>query len=136
MTLMDKDRREMIRHYITKAENALKISLMSFDVDCDAAANRAYYSVFNAEKALLLTKGIFGDSHRHVHNSVAKEFVKSGLLSPDTSKKIELVQNIRNTADYSEKRSVTKSEAEEAVLYAKEFLGIVKKSIGENCSNE
>lgn len=131
MTLNNSDRREMINHYIAKAEKAYKMSVMSSDIDYDTAANRAYYSIFNAEKALLLTKGIFGDSHKHVHNSLSKAFVKEGILSSDTSKKIELVQNIRNTADYSEKRSVTKSEAEEALSYAKEFLDMAKKLVNE-----
>ena len=130
MTLKDYDRNEMIKLHMEKAEKNLKSAvLLSETDDYDSAANRAYYSVFHAESALLLTKGILGDSHKHVHNSISKEFVISKELSVDIFRTITKVQSLRNIGDYSRERSVTKEEMEEAISIAKDFLDITKELI-------
>lgn len=130
ITLSDKDREEMIKHYMEKSEKALKDAILLLGTDSyDAAANRAYYSMFQSEKALLLTKGILGDSHKHVHRSISKEFVKTGQLPDDIYKKIDKVQSIRTIGDYSGTKSVTEQEAKEAISEAKNFLDITKELI-------
>ena len=132
MTLSDEDRDEMIKHHMEKSEKAFKTAvLLSGTDDYDAAANRAYYSIFRAEKALLLTKGILGDRHKHVHNAISEEFVKLGILSEDTNKKIKLAEKIRYIGDYSDTESVEKNQAEKIISEAGKFLGIAKELIAK-----
>jgi|GEM_PF-142987 len=130
--LSNEDRNEMIKICVGKSEKALNSAiLLSESNDFDGAANRAYYSIFQSENALLLTKGILGNSHKHVHNVIAKEFVRLGELPIDTFKKIQSVQVARTKGDYSGTEHVTKKEMENAISEAKEFLDNTKKLIAE-----
>jgi uncharacterized protein (UPF0332 family) len=114
----------MIKHHIEKSEEAFEEAvILSEKAHYSGAANRAYYSMFRSEKALLLTKGILGDSHRHIHNSISNEFVKTGILSKDTNVKVKMIEKIRYIGDYSDTQSVTKEEMEDAISEAKNFLG-------------
>jgi uncharacterized protein (UPF0332 family) len=132
MTLNDEDKNIMIKVHMEKAEKALKTAvLISETDDYDGAANRAYYSIFHAENALLLTKDISGNSHKHVHNSISKEFVKPGALPDDMNRRIKEVERIRATGDYSKTKSVTKEEMEEVISEAKEFLKITRGLIAK-----
>jgi len=133
MVLNNDNKKIMIDIYMKKSEKAFEaaVALSKMDDQYDAAANRAYYSIFQSENALLLTKGILGNSHKHVHNAISKEFVQSGELSSDTFKKIYKVLGIRVTGDYSGTEFVTKEEMEKAIYGAREFLDNAKKLIAE-----
>jgi len=125
------DKAIMIDNFMTKAEKALKTAILLSEDDYDGAANRAYYSVFQCENALLLTKGILSKTHKHTHNSISEEFVKSGKLPFDTHKRIQIVQGIRSTGDYSGTEFVTKEEMEKAISEAKIFFENTNKIIAE-----
>ena len=130
MTLNNEDRNVMIKICMEKAEKAFKASVLLSEIDdYDGAADRAYYAIFHAENALLLTRDISGNSHKHVHNSISKEFVKLGELPDDMNRKIKEVERIRATGDYSKTKFVTKEEMEESISEAKNFLDITKKLI-------
>lgn len=130
MTLQIEDRLTMITICMDKAEKALKTALSNAEIyDYDGAANRAYYSIFYCENALLLTKGIQGASHKNVHNAIAKEFIKSGDLPDDTYKKILFVQKIRNTGDYSKESFVSEEDMGKTISAAKDFFSMTQRLI-------
>ena len=129
MTLETENRLALIRVHIEKAEEAYEDAAHLFESrrSYNGAANRAYYAMFHAEKALLLTCGILGDSHKHVHTQLSKEFVKEGKLSNDTGRTIDYVQKIRNIADYSGQKSATKEDVEKVLAELKCFMEQVKE---------
>ena len=129
MTLKNKDRIDMIHVHISKAEIAYDDAtfLLEMRKSCDGAANRAYYAVFNAEKALLLTRGIYGEKHKHVHTQLSNQFVKKGEFPRDTGGQIDYVHGIRRIADYSGERSATEEEVKEALIKAKNFIDQAKQ---------
>jgi uncharacterized protein (UPF0332 family) len=132
MTLENEDRIEIIRTHLEKAEEAYEDAVLLFESresqkGFNGAANRVYYAMFHAEKALLITCGILGDSHKHVHTQLSNQFVKEGKLPGDTARSIEYVQHIRNVADYSGERSATKEEVEQALAKTKDFIDQAKK---------
>ena len=131
MTLNNEDKTIMIDNYVTKAEKSHKTAILLSEDDYDGAANRAYYSIFQCENALLLTKGILGKTHKHTHISISEVFVKSGELSIDAYKRIQRVQSIRDKGDYSGIEFVTKEEMEKSISEAKLFLNNTKKLIAE-----
>ncbi|MCL1940839.1 MAG: HEPN domain-containing protein [Synergistaceae bacterium] len=132
MTLSDEDRDVMIKICMEKSEEAFEEAVILSEKDrYNGAANRAYYSIFQAENALLLTKKIFGNTHKHVHNSISNEFVKSGELPDDIYKRIKEIERIRAIGDYSKIKSVTKEEMEETISEAKKILGIAKELIAD-----
>jgi len=69
---------------LQKAERSLKASRVLIESsNYDFAISRAYYAMFYAASALLLTKDLRFSKHSAVITSFGKEFVKSGLLSED-----------------------------------------------------
>jgi uncharacterized protein (UPF0332 family) len=132
MTLSIEDRNSLIKNYIKKSETALESAVLLLKAgDYDGAANRAYYSIFQSEKALLLTKEIIGDKHTHVHRNISKEFVKTGELPVDTYQMIQKAQGIRVDGDYSGTKYVTKEEVELVISGAKKFFDITNTLINE-----
>ncbi|GHV38908.1 hypothetical protein FACS1894187_18260 [Synergistales bacterium] len=86
MALTTEETLELIKLNLEKTKRAYStaVTLSETIHDYDAAANRAYYAMFYTEKALLYAKDISATSHKHVHTSLAENFVKTGdLLSSD-----------------------------------------------------
>jgi len=134
LTLENENRIALIQIHLEKAEEAYDDAVYLFETrrSYNGAANRAYYAMFHAEKALLLTCGILGDSHKHVHTQLSKEFVKEGKLSNDTGRKIDYVQKIRNIADYSGQKSATKDDVEMALAEVKSFMEQTRELLSES----
>ena len=129
MTLDNEDRLAIIHVHLEKAEEAYEsaVFLSESRRDYNGAANRAYYAMFHAEKALLHTRGISGDSHKHVHMQLSNQFVKEGKLPNYTGSNIKYVETIRRIADYSEQKSVTEEEVKKALIEIKNFMESAKK---------
>jgi len=53
--------------------------------DFRAAVNRAYYAVFYAASAMLLTRGVERRKHSGVIGAFREHFVKTGLIDPSTA---------------------------------------------------
>lgn len=138
MIINREDREQMIEIYVDKSIKAFRSCLLlcnSSEPDYEGATNRAYYSMFLTEKALLLTKGIFGDSHKHTHMSISKEFVREGELPQDTYQRVKVVEESRRIADYSGTNYVTKEELYESVFEANSLLNHAKKILLEAVPN-
>lgn len=86
-------------------ENALKkmdtAQLLLKNDRNDDAVSRAYYAVFHGISALLLSKGLVYSSHSQVIGAFNREFIKTGILPADFSKKVQNLFDYRQTGDYS-----------------------------------
>ena len=91
------------------------------------AVSRAYYAMFFASRALLSTKEIYPKTHRGVILLLAKEFVKTGEMDPDTFQIFASSQEDREDADYGFLLDITKNEAVKIVKGAEGFINNAKK---------
>jgi uncharacterized protein (UPF0332 family) len=66
----------------------------------DDAVSRAYYAVFHALSAALLSKGLSFSSHGQVIGAFNREFVKTGIFPRSTSSLIQALFDDRQTGDY------------------------------------
>jgi uncharacterized protein (UPF0332 family) len=87
------------------------------------AAARAYYVIFNATNAALITVSI-ERSHKHsaVQAALNQYLVKPGLIEPEYAAIFATVRKRREDSDYGEEVSMTKEEAEQAVANAEKFV--------------
>jgi len=78
---MDPKIKEMIKAQLEKSEDKLKAakSLLK-DGFFDDAISRAYYSIFHAASAVLLSKGITVESHSALKTIFGLRFIKSGKI--------------------------------------------------------
>ena len=69
--------KELIKGYIQKAEGKLGVARRLFaSGDYEDAVSRAYYAVYHATQALLLTEGQRAETHRGVITLFGLLFVK------------------------------------------------------------
>jgi len=113
----------LINGYIEKAEKKLGVAekLLKSD-DYEDAVSRAYYAVFHAVQALLLTEGQRAESHKGVVTLFGLIFVKTGKFSRNLGKYLANLKDDRESGDYEVFSYIDRETAEIAIAEAKEFL--------------
>ncbi|MBC8496236.1 MAG: HEPN domain-containing protein [Anaerolineales bacterium] len=91
------------------------------------SASRAYYAMFYAAEALLLTLGYSFSSHAAVIAAFGHEFVKTQKLDPKYHRYLLDAQDLRNVGDYDIGHGITKDQAELLLLWADDFLAATEK---------
>jgi len=124
--------RDEIRDHITLAEECLEEAknLLSNGF-YRGAVSRAYYSMYHAAKALLLTKNITPKKHTGVLRMLGLEFVNKGYLEEIYAEAYKYAFDIRQKADYGVEFKIEKEVAEEVVKNAEIFLQRIIKTIEE-----
>ena len=124
--------RDEIRDHITLAEECLEEAknLLSNGF-YRGAVSRAYYSMYHAAKALLLTKNVTPKKHTGVLRMLGLEFVNKGYLEEIYAEAYKYAFDIRQKADYGVEFKIEKEVAEEVVKNAEIFLQRIIKTIEE-----
>ncbi|OGQ50734.1 MAG: hypothetical protein A3J24_09455 [Deltaproteobacteria bacterium RIFCSPLOWO2_02_FULL_53_8] len=108
---------------LARSERYIKSAkLLMKDGDYESAASRAYYAMFFAAEALLLTKGYSTSTHKGVFSAFGEHFVKPGLFKRDFSKMLMRAFEIRQAGDYEYTFTVTRDEADVIIEDAERFL--------------
>lgn len=89
------------RESLTAARELLKLNYADF------SASRAYYAMFYASEALLLTRNLYFSKHKGVISAFGKEFVKTGEFPPNLHRYISEAFDARQAADYGPLGSIS-----------------------------
>ena len=112
-----------IRQLIALAERALDTAQVNLDVgDWRAAVNRAYYAIFYAASAMLLTKGLERRRHSGIISAFREHFVKPGLVETEYSSVYGETLVVREDADYAIEIPVDFDMATTALRQARRFV--------------
>ena len=115
--------KELIKGYIQKAEGKLGVARRLFaSGDYEDAVSRAYYAVYHATQALLLTEGQRAETHRGVITLFGLLFVKTGKFNKNLGKFLANLKDDRESVDYEVFSYIEKETAETALKEAEEFL--------------
>lgn len=87
----------------------------------DFAAGRAYYAMFYAAEALLLSRDLSFSKHSAVIAAFGRQFVKTGVLGPSLHQHLLDAFDLRNLGDYGAVRAVDEADARQALENAKAF---------------
>ena len=90
--------------------------------DYDDAVSRAYYAVFHATQALLLTEGERAETHKGIVMLFGLLFVKTGKFSKNVGKYLANLKDDRESGDYEVFSYIDNETAETALSEAKQFL--------------
>lgn len=93
--------------------------------DYKAAANRSYYAVFAAMRAVLALDGFDSKKHSGIIAEFRKNYLKTEILPKELSLIIDSLTEIRQGSDYDDFYIVSKSEIEEQLENAKKFVDTV-----------
>ena len=119
---------ELIKGYIQKAENKAEVAVKLFKSgDYEDAVSRAYYAVFHAAQALLLTEGHTADTHKGVVTLFGLFFVKTGKFAKHIGKYLATLKDDRESVDYEIFSYIDEDSAQTAIAEAQEFLSHAKQ---------
>lgn len=120
--------KDLARYRIESAEERLTAAkvLMEKNLFKDAIS-RAYYSIFQATRAVLATEKLDAHKHSGVISFFNKHFVKTGIFSREYSKILKSARDLREAGDYDDFYIVTKEEAQSAINNAEKFIKGVKE---------
>jgi uncharacterized protein (UPF0332 family) len=112
---------------LAKADRAALSAKMLFEAgDADGACNRAYYAMFDAARALLISAGQeVGKTHSSVISAFGNSFVKKGTFPPEMGRVLREAEAFRMAADYRGS-SVQLSDAKAIVDEALAFVAAAK----------
>jgi uncharacterized protein (UPF0332 family) len=96
-----------------------------------SAVNRAYYAVFYAANALLVTQGLARSKHSGVVSAFRQHFVKPGFVEVEYSRIYERVMDDRQTSDYDVEAVVEPDRAFADVEDARRFVQRIKSYLQE-----
>jgi uncharacterized protein (UPF0332 family) len=97
----------------------------------DEAASKAYYAVFHAIQAALLTKGLAFSKHSGVKEGFNREFIHAGTFPKEFHSIIERLFRDRNIGDYSYDKSVDAEESARDVRDAEKMI----KAVADHLKN-
>ena len=122
-------------------EQAIEISKVRFDhaKEClrDAklllagesyrsAANRAYYAIFHAMRAVLALDGVDMKHHSGIISEFRKRYIKTGVFDISLSGLSSELSDVREGSDYNDFFIVSKADTAEQVQSAGTFLTAVE----------
>jgi uncharacterized protein (UPF0332 family) len=129
----DPERGALILYRLEQARSTLRQSEILANADeWSGVVNRAYYAMFYAALALLLTKDLGTSKHTGVLALIDREFVKPGLLPKEMSRVLRAAFNARQKIDYKELVVIEPERAREVLAHAKTFIEVVAEYLDAN----
>lgn len=120
---MNSTTKALIIGYVQKANKKVGVAeKLLKSGDYEDAVSRAYYAVFHATQALLLTEGERAETHKGIVTLFGLLFVKTGKFSKHIGKYLANLKDDRESGDYEVFSYIDKEAAETAISESKEFL--------------
>jgi len=112
--------------FIEKARRSLEAARVLHEKGFhEDSLSRAYYAMFYAAEAALLTEGVTASTHSGVHAMFGKHFIKTGMLPEELSAHLGQVFEARQSADYAAAEKAP-AETREALEKAEGFVAAVE----------
>lgn len=132
MSLSEENRKDVVRHYLEKAD----LNLREADIAIEAqmwgmAANRLYYALFHAVAAIFVNDQIPVGSHRGIKAKFGELYVLSGKFMYEHAKILAQMETLRDKADYNVMFTVEEKDVLTYVPQVKSFIVSVKKYLDE-----
>jgi uncharacterized protein (UPF0332 family) len=93
------------------------------------AANRSYYSIFHAMRAMLVIDGFSSKTHSGVISEFNRRYLKTEIFPKKFSNIIEKAFRVRNNSDYDDFYLLSKEDVLQQTANAKVFLITIESYI-------
>ncbi|MBL7164447.1 MAG: HEPN domain-containing protein [Anaerolineales bacterium] len=125
---METPQHQEIILYLDNAREMLEVAQVMLANDFyPSAINRAYYAIFYAANALLVTNNMTQAKHSGVISVFRQHFVKTGLIDPEFSKIYGRAMEDRHESDYELESPISKEDAQENLNGAVKFVSEVER---------
>jgi uncharacterized protein (UPF0332 family) len=121
------DKEERILAEMGRSHESLEAAKNLFNDELFAdSISRAYYAIFHAARAILLTKDIDPETHNGAISLFGLHFVKPGIIENKYGKIFNEAKDDRESGDYLVTRKFSKTEAQLRVNQATIFVSMAK----------
>jgi uncharacterized protein (UPF0332 family) len=128
------DRETLLSYRLQQARESLQEAerMLAGKFSARATINRAYYAMFYAVLALLLSAGVAASSSKHtgVLAIFDREFILPGTIDRSYSRMLHRMFDRRLEYDYKECVDPSVEDARTGVAQAREFVGVIEAQIG------
>jgi uncharacterized protein (UPF0332 family) len=112
-----------MRYRLEQARQCLDSAVRELDAnDFKAAANRSYYCVFHAMRALLALDGFDSKKHSGIIAAFQKRYIKTAVFPSGFSDMVQDAFNNRGKSDYEDFFVLSKEETFQQIENAERFL--------------
>lgn len=120
--MLNENRLFLSKHRIEVAKERLQTARLLIDVgDYKTAANRSYYAVFSAIRAVLALDGLDFKRHSGVIAEFRKSYIKTEIFDTELSHIIDSLKDVRQSSDYDDFYLISKEEVLQQVENAERF---------------
>jgi len=113
--LIDK-RKTLAGYRLETANDCMSSAKLEFDAGkYKASANRVYYAMFHAIRAVLALDGVDFKKHSAVISQFRQSYIKTGIFDSKYSDTIKHMFNVRMDSDYEDFYVISKDEVKEQI---------------------
>ena len=128
LTIELKDKKSLSKIRLEYAKEALRDAEFLMNNDSyKASANRSYYAIFYAMRAVLAFDELDKKKHSGVISNFRKLYIKTKIFSDEMSDMITKLFKIRTDSDYKDFYIISKREVTQQIKGAKSFIREVEK---------
>ena len=126
--MYSKERLDLALYRLSKAKTDLSDAKRTLELAMlDTAANRSYYAIFYAARAVLALDGKDFKKHSGVISNFQKDYIKTGVFDKLMSNIIKSAFDMRTESDYEDFYVISKSDVENQVKEAAIFIEEIEK---------
>lgn len=130
LCMLDENRISLCKYRIEKANECLKSAVILKNVgDYTSSANRSYYSIFHAMRAVMALDGEDRKKHSGVVAYFQENYIKNEIFDKEFSYIIKNAFQIRQESDYEDFCIISKEEVEEQLKNAKKLITSIERYV-------
>jgi uncharacterized protein (UPF0332 family) len=119
---------EAVRELLDKSLQSIRAAELLLNEGYSSfAASRAYYSMFYAVEALLLSRELSFSRHSGVMAAFGKVFVKTGAFDSRFHRYLLHAFKLRNAGDYGAVQAVSEENARQVIEESRELLAAIEE---------
>jgi|CXWL01.1.fsa_nt_gi uncharacterized protein (UPF0332 family) len=128
------DRKALIQYRLERARESLNDARLMLEQNGSPAGviNRAYYAMFYATLALLITIDRGSSKHQGVIALFDENFIKQNILPKELGKILHRAFEMRQVGDYRDLMVVTKEQAMDVFNSAIQFMDTIEEKLSKD----
>lgn len=121
--MTSEERRDLSTARLDLALNCLNTAKVNRDIgDYRAAANRSYYAIFHAMRAVLALDEVDMSKHSGIMAEFRRRYLKTEILDRKLSATITQAFEVRNASDYDDFYIVSREDVDLQIEKAAQFI--------------
>ena len=130
--MYNKELRDLALYRLEKAKSDLNASKKTLELKMyDTAANRSYYAIFHAARAVLALNGEDYKKHSGVISNFQKKYIKTGIFDKLMSNIIKSAFDMRCDSDYEDFYAVPQEDVIKQVEESEYFVNQIEAYLKE-----